>query len=69
LVDVNESLPIALPESPHYDTVSGYVNYIFGRIPAVNEIKIYGGYEIQILSRKKQNVELVKLRVMDNAIN
>jgi CBS domain containing-hemolysin-like protein len=69
LVDVNESLPIALAESPHYDTVSGYVNYIFGRIPAVNERKNYAGYEISILSRKKQNVELVRFRVLDKAIN
>ena len=43
--------------------------YIFGRIPAVNETKIFGGYEFTILSRKKQNVELVKFRVLDNAIN
>lgn len=69
LVDLNESLPIALAESPHYDTVSGYVNFIFGRIPAVNENKSYGGYEITILSRKKQNVELVRFRVLDNNIN
>jgi len=69
LVDLNESLPIALPESPHYDTVSGYVNYIFGRIPAVNETKIFGGYDVTILSRKKQNVELVKFRILDKAIN
>lgn len=69
IVDVNESLPIALPESPHYDTVSGYVNIIFGRIPAVNEKKISGGYEITILSRKKQSVELVRFRVLDKTIN
>lgn len=69
LVDLNESLPIALPESPHYDTVSGFANYIFGRIPAVNESKQFAGYEISILSRKKQNVELVKFRVLDKAIN
>jgi CBS domain containing-hemolysin-like protein len=69
LVDLNESLPIALPESPHYDTVSGFVNYIFGRIPAVNETKISGGYSIEILSRQKQTVELVKFRVLDKTIN
>jgi CBS domain containing-hemolysin-like protein len=69
IVDVNESLPIAIPESPHYDTVSGYVNNIFGRIPAVNEKKIAGGYEIMILSRKKQSVELVRFRVLDKTIN
>ncbi len=69
MVDLNESLPIAVPESPHYDTVSGFVNYIFGRIPAVNETKTYGGYQIIILSRQKQTVELVKFRVIDKTIN
>ena len=69
LVDLNESLPIALPESPRYDTISGYVNYIFGRIPAVNEKKYSNGYEITILKRKKQSVELVKIKVLDKDIN
>ena len=67
--DLNESLPIALPESPHYDTISGYVNYIFGRIPAVNEKRYINGYEITILKRKKQSVELVKIIVLDKDIN
>jgi CBS domain containing-hemolysin-like protein len=65
VVDVNEFLPIALPESPHYDTLSGLINYIFGRIPAVNEKKIYGGYEITILKRFKHSVETVRLRVVE----
>ena len=69
MVDLNESLPIAVPESPHYDTVSGFINYIFGRIPAVNETKIYGGYQIIILSRQKQTVQSVKFRVIDQSIN
>jgi CBS domain containing-hemolysin-like protein len=63
--DINASLPIALPESPNYDTVSGYVNALFGRIPAVNEKKRIEGYELQILQRKKQLVELVKLKVIN----
>lgn len=65
IVDVNESLPVAFPENPQYDTVSGFVNKLFGRIPAVNEKRKYSGYEITILSRKKQVVESVKLRVLD----
>src|ERR1700756_19371 len=69
LVDLNESLPIALPESPHYDTISGYVNHIFGRIPAVNEKRKTNGFEITILKRKKQSVELVKINVLDKDIN
>ncbi len=63
--DVNESLPMSLPENPKYETVSGLINFLWGRIPAVNEKRHYDGYEITILQRKKQTVELVKLRVLD----
>ncbi|MFN5181695.1 MAG: hemolysin family protein [Bacteroidota bacterium] len=65
IVDVNESLPLAIPIDPHYETVSGWVNYVFGRIAAVKETKNFGGYEIKILSRKKQAVELIQLRVLN----
>lgn len=66
--DVNEFLPIALPESPHYDTVSGLMNYVFGRIPALNEKKLYGGYEFTILKRLKHSVETVRMVVKEEAI-
>ena len=63
--DVNESLPMTLPESSRYETISGLINFLWGRIPGVNEKKQYGGYEITILQRKKQTVESVKLRVLE----
>ncbi|MBP8033469.1 MAG: HlyC/CorC family transporter [Bacteroidia bacterium] len=63
--DVNESLPMALPESPKYETISGLINFLWGRIPGVNEKRHYGGYEITVLQRKKQTVESVKLRVLE----
>jgi CBS domain containing-hemolysin-like protein len=63
--DVNEVLPIALPESKDYETVSGLMNYLFGRIPAVNEKKNFGGYEFLILKRLKHSVDLVKLSVLE----
>lgn len=63
--DVNESLPMALPENPKYETVSGLINFLWGRIPGVNEKRQYGGYEFLILQRKKQTVESVKLRVLE----
>jgi len=69
IVDLNEALPIALPENPNYDTVSGLVNHIFGRIPGVNEKRKFAGYEITILQRKKQLVELVKLNVLENTVS
>jgi len=65
IVDVNDALPIALPESPHYETVSGYLNYIFGRIPATNDKRTQDGYEITILKRNRQSIESIKLKVAD----
>ncbi len=63
--DVNGALPMSFPESPKYETVSGLINFLWGRIAGVNEKKQYGGYEITILQRKKQTVESVKLRVLE----
>lgn len=66
ITDVNESLPIALPANPHYETVSGYINFIFGRIPATNDKRFKDGYEIVILKRSRQSVESVKFKVSED---
>ncbi|MBI3511432.1 MAG: HlyC/CorC family transporter [Bacteroidetes bacterium] len=66
ILDVNDFLPIALPESEHYETVSGLMNYLFGRIPAVNEKKQFGGYEFLILKRFKHSVDTVKMTVLND---
>lgn len=63
--DVNHVLPIALPENPQYETVSGYINFIFGRIPAVNDKRLKDGYEITILKRTRQSVDTIRLVVPD----
>lgn len=63
--DVNDWLPIALEEGTDYETVSGLVNKLFDGIPAVNEKKEFGGYQITILKRFKHSVEQVKLEVVD----
>lgn len=65
IADVNEALPIALPENSHYETVSGYINYIFGRIPAVNDKRKKDGYELTILKRTRQSVDTVRLMVLE----
>ena len=63
--DVNDLLPIMLEENPNYDTISGLLNDIFGRIPAVNEKRIYGGYEFTVLKRLKHSVDTVKMEVVN----
>jgi CBS domain containing-hemolysin-like protein len=62
--DVNALLPVPLPESEQYETVSGLINVLFGRIPAVGEKKVFANYEISILKRFKHSVEQVKLVVI-----
>lgn len=62
ITDVNEVLPIALPENPQYETISGYINVVFGRIPAVNDKRLVDGYEVTILKRNRQNVESVRFK-------
>jgi CBS domain containing-hemolysin-like protein len=64
IMDVNDVLPLAIPVDTNYETVSGYVNYIFGRIPAVNDKRVRDGYEITILKRNRQNVESIRFKVI-----
>lgn len=63
IADVNDFLPIHISESPDYDTVSGFINTIFGRIPNAGEMMDFGEYEYTILRRGKKTVELVKMQV------
>lgn len=65
ITDVNEALPIALPENPQYETVSGYINFIFGRIPAVNDRRKKDGYDIVVLKRTRQSVDSIKFTVIE----
>jgi CBS domain containing-hemolysin-like protein len=62
--EVNDILPIALPENTQYETVSGYINFIFGRIPPINDKRIVDGYEINILVRNRQSVDSIRLKVI-----
>lgn len=67
--EVNEILPIALPENAQYETVSGYINFIFGRIPPINDKRIVDGYEINILVRNRQSVDSIRLKVIQQNSN
>lgn len=51
ITDVNDHLPYPLPESPEYDTVSGFINAVFGHIPHAGETLEYREYDITVLRR------------------
>lgn len=67
IYDVNSHLPHDLPEDGDYDTVSGWLGDIFGKIPDVGEQKEANGYNITVLKKSDQNIESVKLELMLNA--
>lgn len=66
IYDVNEHLPHDLPEDGDYDTVSGWLGDIFGKIPDVGEQKESNGYNITVLKKSDQNIESVKLELLLN---
>jgi len=66
IYDVNEELPHDLPEDGDFDTVSGWLGDIFGKIPEVGEQKEANGYNITVLKKSEQNIESVKLELLLN---
>ena len=64
IYDVNSHLPHDLPEDGDFDTVSGWLGHIFGKIPEVGEQKESNGYNITVLRKSDQNIESVKLELL-----
>jgi CBS domain containing-hemolysin-like protein len=64
LHDVNEYLPLELPMSTDYDTISGLVGELFDKIPDVGEKKSFSGYDFTILKKTEHNVESVKMEIL-----
>jgi CBS domain containing-hemolysin-like protein len=67
IADVNEYLPVPLPEAEEYETIGGWINQAAGRIPEANEVILADGYECTILQRSKRSVESIKLRLLKNS--
>ncbi len=59
--DVNELLPIPLPEGAEYDTLAGLLIKLFSRIPDLSEKITFENYQFTILKKTKQSILLVKL--------
>ncbi|WP_143306328.1 hemolysin family protein [Chitinophaga vietnamensis] len=63
LADINELLPVPLPESEHYETLSGLINYIHGNIPREGEIVKLDDYDVLILKMFRSSVEKARLKL------
>ena len=64
LDEVNDLLPLPLPVSDEYDTVSGMINNLFGRLPSIGEEYQGPGYILKITKKKKQRIEQIELKIL-----
>ncbi|GAA4314245.1 hemolysin family protein [Nibribacter koreensis] len=64
--DANDDLPYPLPEGEDYETVGGYLNMIYGRIPEIGDTVVHGVYEFKILEKTERNLESVLLTVTED---
>jgi len=65
----NETLPKSIPENPLYDTIGGYLNFLFGHIPQNNEEIETEDYKIIVLKSSPKRTELVKFILKENEKN
>ena len=64
IIDVNKFLRIPLPESEEYDTVNGFINFIHGGIPELNEKIIINDFEITVIKKSQNAVESVLIKIL-----
>jgi len=65
IADLNEYLPIPLPESEDYDTLGGLIFQKAGSIPPVGATFDIPPYRAEILRATDRTIELIKLQLMD----
>lgn len=68
ITEINEILPIEIPESEDYDTIGGYVLNLSGKIPEAGEIIKLENYKCEILKRSDRKLEELKLSVIEGKI-
>ena len=63
--DLNELLPIQLPTSEHYSTLSGLITFHHGSVPVEGETLELNGYQMLILKMYRSSVEKVRLAPLE----
>lgn len=63
--DINEFLPEPITIGTDYDTVSGYLAKLFGKIPDLQEKIKDASYEYSIMKKSKRNVMVVKATLIE----
>jgi CBS domain containing-hemolysin-like protein len=61
VTDINEFLPVSLPENSEYESLGGLIIYQLGRLPGLNEKVIMEDYELTVLKKSKNKILSVQL--------
>jgi putative hemolysin len=59
--DLNERLPLGIPESGDYTTLAGFFLYEFGRIPREGDRLRYGGRTLTVEKMAKRHISLIRI--------
>ncbi len=65
LSDLEYELEIELPQGEDFETVSGLVSAITGRVPEVGESMEYEGYRLTVLDGDERHVKRVSLERLE----
>lgn len=69
ILDVNELLPIELPQDEAYETIAGLVNFIAGAIPEVGKhLVINEYYTCTIVKGNPRRVEQIRLELLNKPL-
>ena len=63
--DFNERFHASIPEAAEYETVSGFLNKIAGRIPELNEEIVFDGMAFTVIKKSQRRIRLVRVRKID----
>lgn len=63
--DVNEILSVSLPDEEDYESLGGFVYFVFGEVPEIGDNKQYENLSITILSIDKQRIGWVKIELLN----
>jgi len=63
--DFNERFRADVPENDEYETLSGFLNKFFGRIPELNEELSHKNFLFAIVKKSHRRIRLVKVRKLE----
>lgn len=61
IIDIENELGIAIPQSPEYDTIGGYIFHKAGSIPSKGWRLHQDDFELEVLSSSERTIEKIKI--------